>query len=101
MSVKWLSHWLSLPSIDYSTKHVEIDGKSYWLVQQFRVAFFIHCVFFDLSTEEYIWYIVVNHTLVIDDFHRAKRYQTHSEMLQDVSSHFTIYSSPSFYRRMD
>lgn len=87
-----LSQWLEPMTQDTS---LMIAGRNYRLLSQFRIAFFIHCVFYDILTKEYIWFIVENHVLYEERFRRAKHYRSYREMIDDVAAHFTMYPKPS------
>ena len=87
-----LSQWLEPMAHETS---LSIAGRNYRLLSQFRIAFFIHCVFYDTLSKKYIWFIVENHVLYEERFRRAKRYDSYREMIDDVAAHFTMYPVPS------
>ena len=93
MTPQQLSDWLEPVS---PPTPLHISGHAYYLISQFRIAFFIHCVFYDPYKKEYIWFIIENNMLYEERFHRARRYSSYREMICDVASHFTMYPSPYF-----
>jgi len=92
MTPQQLSDWLEIVT---PPTPVRISGHTYFLLHQFRMAIFVHCVFYDVPRKEYTWFIIENNVLYEQRFNQAKRYSSYREMICDVASHFTMYPSPS------
>ena len=61
------------------------DGHTYQLVAWFQVAFTIYSVFYDQTTQHYLWYVSVNYTIYDLPFIQSARYETYDAVLRAVA----------------
>lgn len=88
----WLECWLQ-PINPIET--VTILKRTYVSIFKLQIAFYVHFVFYDISSKEYIWHVVENYILNEEAFHRSKRYISYETMISDVAKNFKCYSISS------
>ncbi len=83
---EWLTSWL-VPPVPYP-ETIEYNGEKFIQELAFKRAFYIHSVFKNLSTNEYVWWVYSEDTDV-NNF-PSTRFSTYEAMLEDVINNYYI-----------
>ena len=76
---EWLTSWLQ--KCPETTPLLEVNGQTYVQEYGFRRSFHVHCVFKNITTQEYVWW--VSEMLDICTF-PTTRYLNYDQLLESV-----------------
>lgn len=83
---EWLLHWL-LP-MHSNDKYFSLNEIIYEQHYFFRIAFRVYTITQNQQTGEWIWYRVENDYVIWDDFLKAPRFSTFSELIEYATDEF-------------
>jgi len=78
---EWLTSWLQKPVPEPST--FEVNGETFIQELGFVRAFYMHCVFRNVNTNEYVWWVSPKDDINYNNF-PTKRFPSYESMLEQV-----------------
>ena len=85
---EWLTSWLEKPAADHK-ELFEIKGEPFIQEYGFRRAFYLHCVFRNTKTNEWVWWVYPDTGANIDEFTK-ERFTTYEALLEHVIQEYSI-----------
>lgn len=85
---EWLQSWLQL--VDTVEPPLVIGKESFQQVYGFTRAFHIHCVYRNISTEEYAWWVISRDAPVDTSTFPKQRFKSYEELLDVVVEQYSV-----------